>query len=399
MTASARPWVFGIWLALWLGVAAWIWSVAWPQQQARGCWLGEWPFEAGCPDTPAGRRSEVPPAVLQQHLSANPGDSHAYARLLGTLWQQRDPAALALLPTAKTLAPVHNWALAVRAEAALATQNWPEAVTTLVALMERGQSSARAPLLQLMLAPETQPLALMALQPESRWLGSVLSSLDAKVPVGPLQPFVSRGLELGVLNPRTVLAMVDRLKREGNWLDAYTLWVAWLGEVNEGLFNGGFDRRALGRGFDWEWVNQPVARQGVRINQVSATPRPGSMLELEMTGRAALPTPLVGQTVVLLQPRYRLTGRWMSDRLRTRDGLVWALRCQDGRERWAQSEPLRDMQRQWREFSVEVQVPPECAGAVRLQLETTTPAEARMGMTGVVAVDDLVLTPISGDAS
>lgn len=393
MTAKTRAWGYVLWLAGWLAVAAWVWSLAWPQQLARGCWMGEWPFEDGCAETPAGRKRPVAEEVLQQHLRRNPGDSHAYADLLWTWWKQRDERALPLLATAKRLAPYDNRALGVRAEAAIARGDWPEAVDTLVALVERGYRPAQAPLLQLMLTPQTQPLVMEAIRPGTHWLGSVLSGMDATTPVAPLQPFIARGLELELLNRKTVLGMVDRLKRDGNWLDAYTLWVAWQGEVQEGLYNGGFDRPTLRRGFDWEWTNQPVARQGVRFAQVSAAPNPGLMLELEMTGRAALPDPLVSQTLVLLNERYRLTGRWMSDQLRTRDGLVWVVRCLQGGGRIAQTTALRDTQRKWEVFSLEFQIPPECGGAVRLQLETATPAEARMGMTGVVYIDDLALTP------
>lgn len=395
MSRGASNWTPALWTAAWLVVAVLVWMWAWPQQVARGCWMGEWPFEAGCSAMPAGRTQDVEPTVLQAHLRRNPGDSHAYARLLAMWWLQGNPAAQALLPTVRQLAPFDPQSLAVRAEAAIAQGDAPLAVEALVAMVERGNLRARAPLVQLMLMPQTQPAVLDAIQPGKRWVGTVLNGLDSSVPVSALQPVIARGLEVGVLKPATVLAMVDRLKREGNWLDAYTLWVAWNGQVEEGLFNGGFDQRVLRRGFDWEWKDQPGGLQGVRISQVSAAPRPGWMLELEATGRAALPTPLVSQTLVLLRQRYELTGRWMADRLRTRDGLVWAVRCLAGGERIAQSTALRDTQRQWQTFSMEVMVPPTCAGAVRLQLETANPAEARMGMTGVINVDDLVLKPMA----
>lgn len=397
MTRGTRNLALAAWVAAWLCGAVLVWAWAWPQQMARGCWMGEWPFEAGCAEMPAGRHRPVEPALLQQQLQRNPGDSHAWADLLAAWWQQGHPAAAALLPVARMLAPFDPQSLAVRAEAALAAGDGPAAVEATVAMVERGQGQARAPLVQLMLLPQTQPLVLDAVRPGTHWLASVLGGLDGAVPAAALQPFVTQGLEAGVLKPETVLSMVDRLKREGSWPDAFSLWVAWNGQVSEGLFNGGFDQRVVRRGFDWEWADTPAGLRGVQVSQVPAAPRTGWMLELEGTGRAALPTPIVGQTLVLLRERYRLTGRWMADRLRMREGLVWAARCLGGGDRIAQTEPLRDTQRQWQTFSMELAVPPECAGAVRLQLETASPAEARMGMTGVVNVDDMALKPVTED--
>lgn len=356
--------------------------------------MGEWPFEEGCAHTPAGRKGNVSTAALQDHLQRNPGDSHAYVELLVRWWKEANPAALELLPSVRTLAPYNSLSLAVQLEAALARGDVESAVRAAVALVERGQHKVRPILVQLMLNPEAQPLLIDAVQPGTHWLGAVLSGLDARTPVGAMQPLIARGLEVGVLKPNAVLAMVDRLKQSGNWLDGYLLWVAWNGKVEEGLYNGGFDRRILRRGFDWEWTEQTGIKQGLRVTQVSAAPQSGWMLELEATGRAALPNPLLSQAVVLLQERYRLRGRWMADRFRTRDGLVWRMRCLSGGEPFSQTSALLDTQRQWYTFEMDIEVPPTCGGALRLTLEPANLAEARMGMAGLVYIDDVRLEPI-----
>src|SRR5690606_3569003 len=144
----------------------------------------------------------------------------------------------------------------------------------------------------------------------------------------------------------------------------------------------------LRRGFDWEWTPQPAARQGYRIDQAPA-PRAGWMMAVTLTGRAALPATLISQTLILPGPRYRLQGKFRVDRLASKEGLVWALRCASGGQRWAQSAPILDTQRQWREFEIEFTPPPECGAAVRLHLEATAPGEARAGMVGVINFDDL----------
>ncbi len=385
------PWA--VWLLPWLVLAAALWWWAWPGLMQRACWMGEWPFEDGCPSMPRGADSNHPPAVYQQHLQQNIGDSRALAWLTAALWQQDDPRAQELLPWAAQLAPNHPYLLAIQADAQVQAQDWGPAIESLVALLERGQARARPALLRLMAAAETQELVLARLSPQSQWLDPLLASLDRATPASALLPFVSAGSELGLLQPATVLGLVDRLKAEGAWIDAYTLWVGWSGGVRPGLYNASFDRPALRRGFDWEWPRQPAHKQGFRIDQIPASPNPGAMLELQLTGRGALPAALLAQTLVLPGPRYRLRGNYLSDRLSTKEGLVWAWRCAAGGERWAQTPPIVDTQRQWATFDLIIEPPPACGAAVQLRLETTAAWEARAGMTGAVYFDNFSLAP------
>ena len=73
------------------------------------------------------------------------------------------------------------------------------------------------------------------------------------------------------------------------------------------------------------------------------------------------------------------------------------MRCAQGGERLAQTAALKDTQRQWTAFELELDVPATCAGAVRLQLETTQAWEAKAGLSGVLQFDDLALVPLSED--
>lgn len=372
-----------LWVLPWLALAAALWWWAWPGQMQRACWTGEWPFEQGCAHAPKGSDRSNPSSVYERHLQRNVGDSRALASLVQALRREEDPRASELLPHALRLAPQDPLVLAMQAEALAAVQDWDGAARTLIALLERGQAQARPALLALMAAPETQQVVLGLLDGDAHWLDPLLGSLDRSVHAAALQPFITAGTQLGVLRPATVLALIDRLKQDRAWVEAYALWVAWKGEVGPGLYNGSFERPMLRRGFDWEWQVQPAARQGLRVERVSAAPRPGWMLELALTGRGVLPVPLLSQAAVLPAPRYRLRGQYMSDRLSSKDGLVWALRCADGGERWAQTTPLLDTQRQWVPFELEFAPPAECGAAVRLQLESAA-WEARAGMTGTV---------------
>ena len=395
---AKRRLAYAAWVALWLALAGWIWTLALPMLIERGCWLGEWPFEEGCPDYPTATNPKNSAQVFIDHIQRNPGDGRAYARLVGVMAREKDPRLDAVLPFAKQFAPYHPTVLGVEANVALAARDWPRAAKALTVMVDRGQAEAMKPLVELMVHPETQPAVLAQLNPNSRWLGQALANLGPKVPPLQVQAFLAEGTRLGVLDPQTALAMVDRLKQSGDWIDAYTLWVATRGKVPEGLFNGGFDQRSLRRGFDWEWAQiPPSGNPGMRVIQASASPRKGSLLEIEMSGRAAVPQPMVSQVVVLLTTKHRLRGSYMADRLQTTDGLVWALRCADGGERFAQTAALKDTQRKWVDFDLAVTVPPQCRGAVRLQLEAASPGEARAGMAGAVLFDDLELKPV--DAS
>lgn len=383
---------FELWLALWLCLAALVGWQAWPQQLDRGCWLGEWPFEEGCSKWPAPASRSESPEVYQQQLKANVGDARTYAKLVGAWWLKDDARALELLGPARKIAPFDSALLSVEAASSLQQGNWGVAARTLVEMVERGSVEARKPLMALMLEPSTQDAVLEQLNAQSQWLDVMLASADPQTPPSLLQRFVSKGHALGIIRVSTVLNMVDRLKRSGDWLDAYTLWVAAVQKVDKDLNNPGFDQRSLRRGFDWEWSQQPANKQGVRVSQVPASPRPGSMLEVELTGRAALPQVLASQTLLLLGDHYRLRGRYMSDRMRSKQGLAWVLRCSSGGNRWAQTQDLMETQRQWQSFEVSFAVPAECNGAVRLNLEASAPWEARTGMSGIMYFDDFQLS-------
>lgn len=385
--------------AAWLLVAVWVWKQAVPVQMERGCWVGEWPFERGCDDFPTRTLSKTSAQDYKDYLARNPGDARAWTPFVSKLWSTGDANAEAVLSKVLAINPYQTDLLKLEVVAADRDGDAARLARALVYLAERGVTEAYAPLLALMHHPELQGHVLALLTPETRWLNAVFSYPSPTLGPAALTPFVAEGLRLGILKPTTVLALVEHLKKVGLPIDAYSLWMSLKGTVSEGIFNKGFDQRSLQKGFDWVWA-QPTANAlvGSRVSQVSATPRPGQMLEVNLTGKTGLPPVLVQQTLVLLQNKYRLSVSVHSDNLKSEEGLVWALYCGGGDTRWAHTVPLKSTQGAWRTFNLDFEVPGECGGVVDLRLEPAAKWEIKGGMAGTMHFDDFDLVALRGNA-
>jgi hypothetical protein len=398
LTAVRRPavWMRAGLYAIWLAVAGLLWVVAVPVQLERGCWLGEWPFERGCDDYPTRTLSKTTPDEYRHYLERNLGDARAWAPFVAKLWATKAPEAEAVLAQVRQFNPYDQDLLRMEVVAANRAGDAERLAEALVYLAERGVTEAYQPLMALMHNADTQSHVLKLLKPGTQWLNALFSAPPGELQPAALVPFVTEGLRLNILKPATVLALVDHMKKVGMPIDAYTLWLTLKAPVPEGLFNKGFEQRSLQKGFDWVWP-QPAANAlvGSRVAQVSAAPRPGQMLEVSMTGKTGLPPVLVQQTLVLLQNRYRLTIGMSSDNLKTEEGLVWALYCAGGDQRWAHSVPLKNTQGAWRSFNLDFEVPNECGGVVDLRLEPAARWEVKAGMSGVVYFDDFDLVALT----
>lgn len=401
MTPTHRPAVLfrAALYAIWLVVAGLVWVYAVPVQLERGCWLGEWPFERGCDDHPTRTLSKTTPDDYRHYLERNLGDARAWVPFSARLWSENAPEAEAVLAQVRKINPYDPDLLRMEVVAANRAGDAPRLAEALVYLAERGVTESYQPLMALMHGPDTQNHVLKLLTPKTRWLNAMFSFPPAELQPAALTPFVTDGLRLGILKPSTVLALVDHLKKMGLPVDAYALWLTLKAPVPEGLFNKGFDQRSLQKGFDWVWP-QPAANAlvGSRVAQVSATPRPGQMLEVSLTGKTGLPPVLVQQTLVLLQSRYRLTIGVSSENLKTEDGLVWALYCAGGDQRWAHSVPLKSTQGAWRSYNLDFEVPGECGGVVDLRLEPAARWEVKAGMSGVAYFDNFDLVALKEGA-
>ena len=119
-----------------------------------------------------------------------------------------------------------------------------------------------------------------------------------------------------------------------------------------------------------------------------------SSLTAGLAKSSVLPQPVLSQTLLLPGTHYRLRGQFMTQALSAREGLVWALRCADGGERWAETAPMLETQRRWETFELTFSPPAACGAAVQLRLETAAAWEARAGIVGTVYFDDLSIQRI-----
>jgi hypothetical protein len=384
---------FLLWLILWLICATVIWFVLFPRQLTRGCWVGEWPFEQGCSaDRPTSFLVEYPEKVFVEHLQQNPGSSLVYSWLALQRRKDKVPRASQSLETALEFSPLDPQLLIAQANDSLNRELWADAAKFLIKLIEIGATDANEPLLRLLTAPESQKVTLGLITKESVWLDKLLRNANPKFSIEDLLPIFNHGHGLGLISAETTINIIDRLQVVGRWLDAYSLWVGYQGTLKEGLFNAGFDEIVSQKAFDWKWSQSKEIQKTMVVRQISAHPKNGLLLEVELIGRSAITLPIVRQHVVLFGRDYVLRGRYSTDKLQLNEGLSWKLSCASGGEPWAQTEAFFDTQKQWQTFELKFKVPSSCGGVISLGLETKNPGEARLGIRGLVQFDGFSIT-------
>lgn len=369
-------------LLLWLAVVS---------HAQRSCVVGEAPYVTACADVPdPGSASELD--WLKRRIAATPGDSTAYAGL------SRFPLAAGgagLLRAAATLAP--NDPNVLRAQAVLALQQGrlADAAPLLVQLSEHYDYLTGEPsrtLARLIAMGEGQVLK-QHLRPGGRWFPIVLGRmLELKLPVAPAMPLVIQASANGVLPPGRIRAYMRGLKTEGNWADAYGLWVGQHKGRVPLLFNAGFDRSFEPDGFDWEVVPPISARHGL-VAETRPFEGRGQVLEVSYLGRS-VPTPVVRQYLFLGSGTYRLSGQYMTSKLRTEGGLAWAVKCAGQEAPAGRTAGLLDTQGKWMPFDFEFTLSADCGPVASLQLETFAQFEAAAGIRGRAHFDAFFLQPL-----
>lgn len=362
----------------------------------RACELHEWPDFSFCPQPDEAVAAQV--RDLRARIAANPGDTAPWLALALLSSQPGGVAPLqeeAVLAMAGRMAPQDALLLRVQAARALQREQWPQAVATLVRLVqEQGDAEAARALAALVAHPPAQAALQGALKPGTTWLEPVLAQLGAaKVPVVQAMPLVAQALPLKLVSPQAGQALMRALKANGQWLEAQALWVYLLGGAAPMLFNGGFETGFIADGFDWERRDEGPSKAGALIEQPPLGER-GRVLQLEFTGRP-FAQPLVRQVLVLPPGSYAFTGDYRARQMRTEQGLVWTFNCAAGGRELARTPALLDTQGQWRKMETNVSVPAEC-GAVMLQLQAQLGSEALSGLRGQMSFDAFRLAARQG---
>lgn len=366
---------------------------AWVYNLERSCTLGQWPGLAIC--TPADQTVASQTLDLQKRVARNPGDAEAWIRLAlltnqpGSSFAREGDAAL---ETATRLSGQDYRVQRLQAAAALKQARWADAVTWLVRLIQDNNNNDAALALASLLR---QPQALAAMQaqvrPGARWLGQLVDALPrAGLPTVVAMPVIVQALQQKAMTPELIQQVIKGLKVNGDWLDAHALWTAWLGRPVDLVFNGSFDQGFLPGGFDWEILPAAQSKAGALVSQVGLAGH-GGVLQVEFSGRPLAVLPVIRQHLVLLDRRYVLTGQFMTSKLTSSEGLAWSLHCAAGGREIAHTAALTDTAGQWRSFSLEFEIPPDCGPAVALQLRPFAVYEAATGMRGQAAFDDFRL--------
>ena len=398
MTAVGRPGLSAAapWVAM--GLAAMVavllgWTSLQRHVQAA-CDGQEWPNFSSCPSVDGPVPGQV--RAMQARIAVNPGDSAAWRALALLTTQPGGVAPLdddAVLAMAIRVAGGNCQLQRVQAARALERQAWPEAVTWLVRLVQdHGDGDAARALAALVPRPEAQPALQAALKPGTTWLAPVLGSLaGVKVPAVLAMPLVAQALPLKLVSPQTGQALMRDLKAGGDWQDAHALWIYLVGGEVPLIFNGEFEQGFIANGFDWELRDTPPTLAGAWVQQPQLGAH-GRVLQVEFTGRPVA-LPVVRQVLVLVDGDYTFTGKFMARNMRTVQGLALTFTCVAGGRELARSPALADTQGQWQPLSVALTVPPDCGGAVALQLQTQLGSEALAGLRGQMAFDGFKLMP------
>jgi hypothetical protein len=377
--------------ALWLG-----WRSV-DLNLTRSCIQREWPNLTFCGD-PAAQPVDVQAEVLRRRIEVNPGDSAAYVAL-ATLTQA--PGGLPGLDGARVIsvasqfAPQNSHVMRLRANQALKTGKWVEAVEPLARLsQDRGDAQATRALGQLVgMARTNEPLraALTAqLKADGRWFDPVVRGMPgAQVPVVLAMPLVIQALPLGLVSPTLGQFLMRELKASGHWVDAQALWIRLWNRPLSLLFNGDFEQGFVSDGFDWEVSAVNASRAGALVS-LPVEGRHGRVLQVEFTGRS-IAQPVARQHLLLAPGEYVFSGEFMATRLRGNGGLAWTFTCLATGKELARTEALLDTRGKWQAIDLPLKVPVDCGMALALQLQPFVPLDAVTGLHGQVQFDRLEL--------
>ena len=385
----ASPLLLATGIAIAGATAAILWFAA-SAHLRYGCVVNDTPYLPLCSEPAAD--AEQTRAQLRERIYRNPGDAWAWSAMIPA---EGDEARQVFLQAATQLAPNTAAVLRWRVAAALEREQLNEAVALLLQLLQHRKSNEAARVLaQIATLPEGHSLLQPHLKDAPRWLPRVVESIqEQKLPPGGVLPLVVEAARADVLPAPTRRLYMQLLRRSGQWLDAYGLWVVLHKRGVPLLYNGSFDQEFVADGFDWEFTFVTRSRAGVIVEQQPVAKR-GLVLSLDFTGRRFAPS-ILRQLVFTPPGSYRLEGQYMASKLRTEGGLSWTVLCSANQSFLpARSDAIRDSGGMWRPMEFEFTIPPDCGPIATLQLEPLHKYEATAGMKGHVELDGLTLSRV-----
>jgi len=329
---------------------------------------------------------EAARALLQRATSANPTDARLYlalAQLPGTSEQR----ARRLLQLALDLGPMRSQ---VQQEAAAF---WAEREEAERSLKHLGRALTLVPELAAGFFPKLLELAenpagratlgeLLA-EPPPWWPDlvdfAIANARDARTAV-----FLYRQWETPTAEQRQRL--LARLEMDGHWQDGYFVWLNGLDERQlealGNVFDGDFELPLGGRGFGWRYEQV----QGATVDTLGTYGAPGKALRLSLDGSRFRFQHLL-QVLFLTPGSYLLGGRARSEGLKSREGVVWTVRCLSDGQELARTDAFLGST-DWQRFQAPFRVPEGCA-LQELRLQQAGEYIDDFRATGAVWFDDL----------
>lgn len=373
-------------------LAAWLMFESVQRHLSRACVIRDTVYLGLCPSSEA-QLSSARLKILLQRIKNAPGDSRAYIELAILARSPDAPTglnAVKVLDTAVSLAPHDKDVLRMRARSAAEAKDWKVMAEYLVELAEAYYDTEAAGALARLIAFGNGASLLHGyVQHDSRWLLLVLDMVPIEgVPLAPMVPLLMVGYEIGAVPMSAMMSAIKNLKHSNNWTDAYALWGVVQKQSLGPLYNSGFDRPLQTDAFDWE-INPLNGGRGA-LAQRMRLPHRGYVLGVQYTGRSIGAVP-ARQVLFIYPGKYQLQMQYMTDRLRSEQGLAWVIRCTSTQALLGQSPGILDTRRTWQTLKFEFEVPENCLPVVNLQLETSASYEAVAGFTGKAYFDEMNL--------
>ncbi len=346
----------------------------------------------------AGRDPIVAKRLLQAAAWANPTDALVYLALAELQAEAGQPtAATALAETADALGPMRTPVLA-RSAAFWLARGRPDRALTRWDMLLRNRPETAGQLYPLLLrwveSAEARPLLRPLLADPPQWWDKFFAYVAAKAARLEAVIFLYRNRERRGTRPGDAEQQVylERLWREGRWLETYLAWLSGLDERQQqglgNIYNGGFELPVTGLGFDWR-ISAPRGAL-VELAETYGT-RGGKALHVAFNGQRVR-FQHVRQPLYLEPGRYRLQGRVRPDGLRAERGLRWTVHCGESGERLLAEGPSFTGSDDWQLFTQDFTVPEADCPVQWLRLELEGRAELDFEAQGDIWFDDLAIS-------